>query len=271
MTKTKIIGLISTILCFVVLTTTFALYRRDAETKEIVLSFGEIAELNIGDITSSGENISPDNASGSFTVVLTNEKVNDNNVKDEYEYGRFYIELSQEGTFSRYLKDQITVTATVGDKQISQTDILKTSENTPKGYVAKLTSESISLTVNYRLTEEAQTNFINYAEQTVKITLHWEFYEGPKIVNVYNKWNATSISYETKTAQGTLLQQGTLTLSLNSWTALEVDNSVTEIYFVKDSTSEPTIVSLQGITAKEVWVLYGENPDTVYTQNPDAY
>lgn len=270
MTKTKIIGLISTILCFVVLTTSFALYRRDAETKEIVLSFGEISELNIGDITASGENISPDNPSGSFTVVLTNDKVNDNDVTDEYEYGRFYIELSQDDTFSYYLKDQITITAMVGDKQISQADILKTSESSPKGYVAKLTNQSISLTVNYQLTEEAKTNFLNYAEQAVKITLHWEFCEGPKIVNVYNKWGASSISYETKNAQGTLLQQGTLNLSLNSWTVLEVDNSVTEISFVQESTSEPTIISLRNVTAKEVWVLYGDNSETVYTQNPEA-
>lgn len=272
MSKTNIIKITSTVLCFIVLITSFALYRRDAEEQKITLSFGEIKELNIGDITSTSQDINPENSEGSFTVVLSMDKTNDDQSADKYEYGRFYIEFTQADAYDYYLKDQIEVTAAVKETEISQEDILKTTEAAPKGFVTELSNDSVTVTVKYNLSEEAKNNFVRYAEQSVTVRLHWEFCESPQTyttVHVYGRWEGTQIiTYEAKNSSDNILKTDTLKLMHYNWTILTIDDSVTAIRFIQSDVAEYNI-SLKDVTAKEVWVLYGDNEETVYIQNPE--
>lgn len=276
MSKKNILTCVAAILAFLVLTTTYALYRQDANDKVVSITFGEIYELSIGGGESpQSTKINPDNPTGSINVELNNEKVNSDGTNDQYTYGKFYVEIIGEG---QGLADMLAFSAKQGGVEVASHDILvKPATSEPKGYVVKLGSNPVLLEVTYTLSDAAKTNYLDYAGQSVKVVFHWEFTEEPsRTINVYNRWGCNNINYY---FDGDLSnREGTISNFVNDvWAVITVPASVQSITFKDASNNEsnestPIVVDLSKVTAKEVWTLFGEKEEDfaeVYDINPE--
>lgn len=265
MNKQRIISITALITSFLVIATAFSLYRQDAADKDITIRFGEIYQLSI---SKDGESsiISPQTDKQSVKVTLKDTKVNDDNVADDYTYGRFYVEINQETENASKLADVLEITADVDEKTIPHNELVKSGEEVPMGYVAPL-GKDITLTLNYGLNETGKQNYIEYAGQRVSLTLYWVFCK-ITTVHVYNPWRSDKVYYEAGGVRGTLKYN-----SNTMWNDLIVDAAIQTIKFSnnKDFT-EFLEVKLSKVDADEVWVLYGdteEKMETVYTSNPE--
>ncbi len=273
MRKSYFISMIALLLTIAVFTVAFSLYRQDADNREVTIGFGEIAELTVGGSTSETSVIGPE-STGSFTVNLSNAKTNEDVDADLYTHGRFYVEVLQktEGA-AKKLADEVIVTATVLDGAkagtvISNNDLVKVGETIPKGFVCELTAEPIRIEVSYALSDNAKTNFLDYAEQEVSLLLHWDFCESNTIkVNVCkpSAWADLTAIYYTIDGPATKLNYAVNEM----WATIEVENTVKQIYFTstEDSTDMGITIILEDVTAKEVWVTLDD--ERVHTTNPE--
>lgn len=276
MSKKYVLSCVAAILVLLVLTSTYALYRQDADEKVVSITFGEIYELSIGGGESpQSTKINPDNPTGSINVELNNEKVNSDGTSDQYTYGKFYVEIISEG---QSLANMLNFSAKQGDVEVANHDTLvKPTTGEPKGYVIKLGSNPVSLEVTYTLSDAAKTNYLEYAGQSVKVVFHWEFTEElSRTINVYNRWRGNNINYY---FDGDLSnRKGTISHFVDdAWAVITVPASVNKITFKDASNNEsnestPIVVDLSQVTAKEVWTLFGENEATaaeVHVTNPE--
>lgn len=276
MSKKYVLSCVATILVLLVLTSTYALYRQDADDKVVSITFGEIYELSIGGGESpQSTKINPSNPTGSINVELKNEKVNSDGTSDQYTYGKFYVEIIGE---EQSLANMLTFSAKQGDTEVANHDTLvKPATGEPKGYVIKLGGNPVSLEVTYTLSEAARANYLEYAGQSVKVVFHWEFTEEPSItINVYNRWRGNNINYyydeDLSNSKGTITN-----FADDAWAVIEVPASVEKITFKDASNHEsnensPIEVDLSRVTEKEVWTLFGEYEETaaeVHVTNPE--
>lgn len=180
MNKIEKIRLATILLIALTFAITFSLYRQDAKTQEVSVSFGKIVSLNVG---GDGETktIGPENAEATVNVTLSTKKVNDDNSTDLYTYGKFYVEIVQEGEPDYKLSEEIVVSLTFDEKTYSHDKIVKNGDIVPKGFISKLSENPIAVKLTYSLTDEGKNNFIRYAEQQVQLILHWDYCEAPTV------------------------------------------------------------------------------------------
>ncbi len=282
-TKEKI-RITALILIFLAFTVTFALYTKNAENKEVSLSFGKIISLTVGG-KETMEDFNPDSPSQTTLITLKKQTYNEDQTADEYTHGKFYVEVVQKTESTHPLAEQIIISATINGTTYNNDTLVKKGSNVPEGYVAELTDEDITFNLTYSLSEEARENFISYAEQQVEIKLHWDFCKAP-VLTVHVKsptpFESTTLDYEifengttsTSTAIGTLIFS-----SSNPWQTIEVPTSVSGIRFYKDELDDSISVSFTGNFADtsnpinlaeltEVWVTL-ENDGAVYQTNPE--
>lgn len=272
------------ILIFLAFTVTFALYTKDAENKEVSLSFGKIVSLTVG---GSGEtkDFNPDSPSQTIVITLKKQTYNKDQTVDSYTHGKFYVEILQISESTKPLAEQIIINATINETTYNNDTLVKTGTDIPKGYVAELTEEEITFDLTYSLSEEAKTDFLSYSEQTVEIKLHWDFCNAPT-VTVYVKAPSSSESatwnYEIIESGATSNPFATGTLSFsgnNPWQTIEIPTSVSEIRFFKGESSDTISVYFTGTFADtsnsinldeltKVWVdLDGDG--AVYQNDPE--
>lgn len=268
MRKSYLISVIALILTLAVFTVAFSLYRRDADDKEVSISFGEIAELTIGGSTETST-VNPE-LNGSFTVNLLNQKSNADMAADLYTHGRFYVEVLQKTeNADKQFADEIIVKATVlsGSKQgkiIPHNDLVKVGESVPKGFVSELIDDPVQVEITYELSDEAKTNFFDYAEQQISIILHWDFCESDTIkVNVYRKWERVYYELDGKIAQ-VMFTNG------QPWAQIEVDKDAT-VRFASDEEMANNVIDVPfaSYTVNELWVTLDE-ADLVHTTEPSG-
>lgn len=80
-------------LCLIIVAVAFSMYRRDAETVEVTLGFGEIVELTVGGEGETEAKVLTPDTEESVTIVLSNTKYKDDLNADEFTHGKFYIEV----------------------------------------------------------------------------------------------------------------------------------------------------------------------------------
>lgn len=272
------------ILIFLAFTVTFALYTKNAENKEVSLSFGEIISLTVGGQETT-EDFNPDSPSQTTLVTLKKQTYNEDQTTDEYTHGKFYVEVVQETESTNPLAEQIIISATINGTTYNNDTLVKKGTTIPKGYVAELTDEDITFNLTYSLSEEAKENFLLYAEQKVEIKLHWDFCKAPTVtVHVKNPtpFESATWSYEIF-ENGTISNpstSGTVSFSSsNPWQTIEVPTSASAIQFIKDELSDAinvyftgnfvdtsSPVNLDEVT--EVWITL-ESEGAIYQNDPE--
>lgn len=283
MNKIEKIRLATIFLIALTFAITFSLYRQDAQTQEVSISFGEIVSLKIGgsEIT---EEIEPETAEATVNVTLSTQRINNDKTADAYTYGKFYVEIAQISEAEYKLADQITLSLSAGDKTYSNDVIVKSGEEVPKGFVAKLTEDPISVKLTYSLTDEAKNNFIRYAEQQVQLILHWDFCEEPTVTvhvvspvpgdscSVYYQITESSVASDVKELKFTasaIVKDFTISPSTTAIRFSKNDENFEEPLDLEFSdlnfADVSKKVSLEAVS--EIWITLDEEPK-VYSSEP---
>lgn len=272
------------ILIFLAFTVTFALYTKDAENKEVSLSFGEIVSLTVGG-SEKTEDFNPNSPSQTTRITLKKQTYNKDQTTDEYTHGKFYVEILQISESTSPLAEQIIISAVINGTTYNNDTLVKKGTNIPKGYVAELTDEETTFDLTYSLSEEAKENFLLYAEQTIEIKLHWDFCNSPTItvyVKAPSASESTTWNYEIIENGATSNPSTTGTLSFSSsnpMQTIKIPTSVSEIRFFKEELSDAKSVYFTGTFTDtsnpinldeltEVWVTL-DGDGAIYQNNPE--
>lgn len=257
-------------LCLIIVAVAFSMYRRDAETVEVTLGFGEIVELTVGGEGETEAKVLTPDTEESVTIVLSNTKYKDDLNADEFTHGKFYIEVVQKTLgATKQLSDILKITAKCGNEPIDSDKIIKQGEEAPVGFVKELTNEAIRITLTYSLSEEAKQEFIDYANQEVNIIAHWEKSVAPLKVNVCKRWD--EVYYVENVGSGGAEVVKQLKFGAGEmWTQIEIPRNVTQLKFsdTSDFSGAVLAVSLPDNKVIEIWLTLED--ETIHTQNPEA-
>lgn len=275
MKKVYFVQVLTVILSAVMIFGSFALYTMTAEEKTVSIRFGEIVELSIANEAEAETSVITPDTAGSVTVSLKTEKVSEDSNADEYTYGKFYVEVTGEEGVT--LTDVIQISAEVEGKSYSHDEIVKSGSSEPEGIVLELNDETpYTLKLSYSLTEEGKENFIDYAEQSIKLKLHWNFCEAPVndiTIHVQGRTSdyGSTLTYKVTNSDGTTSDGSIAFDNTGSYVDIAVAEGAKQISFWLES--EDTNVNtydLSSYSATEFWIKLSGSNDDVYTTNPDA-
>lgn len=259
---------VSVVLCFVIIAVAFSMYRKDAETVEVTIGFGEIVELQVGGEGETSAKVLTPDVESTVTLVLSSATYKDDGVANQYTHGKFFIEVVQKTqNTGKKLSDALVIVAKCGDETISSDAIIKKGANEPAGYVKELSESPVRIGLTYKLSDEAKQNFLDYAGQEVSIVAHWVKASAPLSVHVFKKWSDAVYCAKVSTDGTETVEK--LKFAVNDvWSTFTVSSGVTSLKFSADQSFTDVVeISLAGVTKNEIWLTLDD--ETISYVNPD--